>query len=80
MQRHLEAIVLFWTYTSNDLQPAPCFIHPSQTFIALGTHFMEDDFPIDQRWGDGLEMIQAHAFIVQFISVITSAPFQIIRH
>ena len=30
----------------------------SSTFLAPGTHFVEDNFPMDQVWGDGFGMIQ----------------------
>ena len=32
----------------------------SPIFLTLGTGFVEDNFSMDQGWGDGLGIIQAH--------------------
>ena len=51
----------------------------SLTLLAPGTRFTEDNF----SWGgaeDGFRMIQEHYTCVCFISIIISAPPQIIRH
>ena len=32
----------------------------SPTILAPGTGFVEDNFSMDRRWGDGLGIIQAH--------------------
>ena len=55
----------------------------SPTFLAPGAGFMEDKFSTD--WGRGVEgtvwgRFECITFTVHFISVITSAPPQIIRH
>ena len=54
----------------------------SQTFLALGTGFVEDNFSID-RGGRGMVWGRAKhiTFIVHFIStIITSAPSHTIMH
>ena len=62
-----------WRLTVRELAPQLNLFslgpHPSQalpsrqqspSFLAPGMSFMEDNFPMNQAWGDGLGMIQAH--------------------
>ena len=50
----------------------------SPTFLAPGTGFVEDSFPMD--YGVGWSQDDSGAFIVHFMSIITAASPQIIRY
>ena len=74
-----------WLYLFNDMDklitspPYNPLDQRSQPFVALGTGFVENNFSTD--WGEGmvLEWFNHTAFVVHFISIITSALPWIIR-
>ena len=55
-------------------------VQQSSTFLAPGICFVEDNFSTDGGRGMASGCFKWTTFIVYFISIITSAPLQIIKH